>query len=219
MLEELMENDGVLGIFEYGSIVYGTNNELSDKDYIVIVIDSIKSETGIGGVNIKGKDGNDYNFYTISNWKTKMEELHLEALEISYMHEKHCIKYLSGSNLFCMTIGKKDKVKTRQRISSVASNSWDKARKKLIVEKDFSPRTAKKSLWHSIRILNYGKQLLLYGYIKDYGAMNYMYDEIVNCPINDWDYYDKKYRPLLLAMRTEFRELSQPEWDEFKNNK
>ena len=36
-------------------------------------------------------------------------------------------------------------------------------------------------------------------------CMNHLYDEIVLCESNDWEYYKNKYKPFYNSIKTEFR--------------
>jgi hypothetical protein len=78
-------------------------------------------------------------------------------------------------------------------------------KKKLTVEKDYSPYIAKKSLFHSLRILIEGIQIAKYQKIIDYSQANYLWEEIVNNKVNDWSYYKEKYQPLYNKLNSEFR--------------
>ena len=60
-------------------------------------------------------------------------------------------------------------------------------------------------LWHSLRIIEFGTQILLTGKINDYGCMNHLYDAIVNNEHNDWEYYQHYYQPIYNAKKTRFR--------------
>lgn len=52
-----------------------------------------------------------------------------------------------------------DLARLRSYVSENSSYSWVRAKKKLVVEKDFDPYRAKKTLWHAFRVLEYGKQI------------------------------------------------------------
>ncbi len=84
-----------------------------------------------------------------------------------------------------------------------------KCKKKLTVEKDYNPYIGKKSLWHSFRILMFGIQMLETGKIYDYSCANFLYDEIVNNPENDWNYYKEKYQKLYNSYKSKFRSFDQ----------
>lgn len=75
-----------------------------------------------------------------------------------------------------------DMSKLRHTISSTSSNSYVKAKKKLIVEDDYDKLSSMKSLYHSFRLLNYGCQIAEHGYVKDFydKEMQVISDKILN---------------------------------------
>ena len=187
-----------LNVYHYGSFVYGTfQKEISDYDYIVIIpdkfsdLDKEQFET----------DDCQYSFYTQSTWQEKLNNNDVDAIETYFLPQEFIIK----ETVKFQTEIKKEKI--RENFSKTASNSFVKCKKKLIVEKDFAPRVGKKSLWHSLRIIDFGTQILKYGKIKDYTSTNYLYDEIVNYEDNNWKYYKEKYQQLYNKMKTEFRSV------------
>lgn len=184
-----------LNIYEYGSIVYGTYIEgKSDKDYIVIVPDSYPIDTD----QIE-HDNCHYNIFHASKWQEKLNNNEIDAMEVFFMHKKHVLK---ETMMFHAEIVPS---KIREQFSATASNSFVKSKKKLIVRDSFAPRIGKKSLWHSLRIIDFGIQILTNGKIVNYDSMNYLYDEIVNNNTNNWSYYQEKYKPIYNQLKTKFR--------------
>ena len=184
-----------LNIYEYGSIVYGTYIEgKSDRDYIVIVPDDYE-------IDIDQIECNNchYNIFRASVWQEKLNNNEVDAMEVFFMPKRHVVK----ETVYFQT--KIDPSKIREQFSRTASNSWVKCKKKLIVEDSFNPRVGKKSLWHSLRIIEFGTQILLTGKINDYSCMNHLYDAIVNNEHNDWEYYQHYYQPIYNAKKTRFR--------------
>lgn len=185
-----------LNVYHYGSFVYGTfQKNVSDYDYIVIIPDALNE---LDNKQFE-KDNCQYSFFTKTTWQQKLDNNDVDAMETYFLPKQFIVK---ETVKFSTNIVKE---KIRENFSKTASNSFVKCKKKLTVEKDFAPRVGKKSLWHSLRIINFGTQILKYGRIKDYTSVNYLYDEIVNCESNDWKYYKEKYQQLYNKMKTEFR--------------
>lgn len=114
----------------YGSIVYGTCNELSDINILKIVSD----------------DSNpDEHIYTRDEYQTALNNHEIIPLE-TYFYAKQNFNEFP----FEFTL---DKWKLRQVFSRTASNSWVKCKKKL---QDGERYKGLKSLFHSMRILMYG---------------------------------------------------------------
>lgn len=185
-----------LNVYHYGSFVYGTFIEgKSDFDYIVIMPDNHQE---LDKQQFEAHN-NQYSFYTKSTWQKKLDNNDVDAIEIFFLPNKFIIKETVRFNT---TV---DPAKIRSNFSKVASNSFVKCKKKLEIKKDFNPRVGKKSLWHSLRIIDFGIQILSCGKIDDYGNLNYLYNEIVNSEINDWHFYKEKYQPLYNSMKSRFR--------------
>jgi len=205
MLLELVDNPEVLNIYQYGSRVYKCFTDKSDYDYVVVVTDDYKDFVD----NIELEDYH-FNFYKLSLWQDMISRNAIETLECLFADKKFIIK---ESVKFDLTI---NQVELRKSISKVCSNSYDKCRKKLIIEKDFAPYIAKKSLWHTIRILLFGIQCAKFRKIVDYTEANKFYKDIVLNESNDWEYYKANWHVFCNNLRTEFRKFSEKEWIKWK---
>ena len=212
-LNSLIENKNILAIYPHGSQIYETLKDKSDLDYIVIIENDYNIEEQVSLYDETIKRNLDFNFYTEKKWIEMCDLNHIDALEsMSVIQHNLAIK---NNKQFEVII---DKIKLRRSISSVVSNAWSKAHKKLTVDKDYSPYIAKKSLWHCFRILMFGIQIYKFGKIVDLTEANSLYDEIVNCEINDWIFYKTKYQPKLNKLKIEFKKYSEKEWINFKNS-
>ena len=198
MFEKDIQNliDPALEIYRYGSVVYGTAVPgVSDEDFVVVLKDSCIADEMQCEV-----DNKQYTFYPESRWRKMIEDNDVCAMECLMLPDEFIIK---GRKYDLQNIIDPEKI--RRQFSATASNSWVKCKKKLTVEKDFAPRVGKKSLWHSLRLLMFGIQILKYGKIYDYGCANGLYDKIVNNPSNDWQYYKDNYQSLYNTLKSEFR--------------
>ena len=185
-----------LNIYLYGSSVYGTYQAgSSDQDFIVIVpaylshLDQAQWEC----------DEEQYTIYVVSTWRDKLNRHDIDALECQFLPNYLIAKEMAHFELEIRT------ALLRQSISGTASNSWVKCKKKLTVQKDLAPRVGKKSLWHALRILDFGTQLMIHKRIVNYASCNAFYDEIVNNPVDDWWYYKERYQPIYNQMKSEFK--------------
>lgn len=187
ILEE--KNIGVIAIYCHGSYVYGCW-ENGDYDFIVV------TDKYYGTNRIT--DGNyDFSLFTEEEWRKEAEDNSVDFMECAFLPNN--MKYEKYS--FDYTIIR-DKI--RSSFSSKASNSFVKCKKKLTVEKDYNPYIAKKSLFHSFRILVFGIQILEFGKIIDYSAANQYYC-IVEDQCNDWDYFKEKYQKEYNSLKHKFR--------------
>ncbi len=194
-----ISNEDILETYMYGSRVYGNFRKNSDWDFIVILKDGKKLSEQFSDnlINI--------NFYTATEHLERLNEMEISALECLYLSEQFILK--KNSNLY--ESFKLDLIKLRHSLSAKSSNSWVKAKKKLTVPADYNDIVGKKSLWHSIRIIDFGIQIATKCSIVDYGSCNYFYDEIMFC--SDWSELFEKYKLKYNTILTEFRKVAPKE--------
>jgi hypothetical protein len=199
LYNEVVKRTGIepVCLYMYGSRVYGNYQKDSDFDFIAIVE---KCEPGAqfsdNLINV--------NFYTITEHQQRLDDHEPSALECHFLGEDFILK-----EKYLFIRFKLDLVKLRHAVSAKSSNSWVKAKKKLTVEKDYNDRVGKKSLWHAMRLVDFGIQIASKGEIENYASFNEEFLPIMRC--YDWedmyDTYKKKYN----EMCTEFRKLAPKE--------
>jgi hypothetical protein len=205
MMQQILKD--ALNIYHYGSYVYGTFQEgKSDMDFIVILPDGYNMPS-----ELIEQNNCHYSLYTLSQWYDKLNNHDVDAIETYFLDDKFIVKETVEFHIkICPH-------KIRESFSRTASNSWVKCKKKLEVAESFNPRVAKKSLWHSLRILDFGIQILLRGRIVMYNSMNHIYEQIVNCPNNHYIFYKEKYQQHYNSYKSLFRKAEfcpRPEfWD------
>lgn len=198
------KEERVLGLFRYGSFVYETNLDDSDKDFIVI-LPFVKNPHNIIEREV---DGQKYSFvpHTETSFQRGLWAHEPYAIEIFYLPKEHVIKPYVKTWDFSGV----DKKILRHSFSQKASHSYVKAKKKLDVEKDI--KRGKKSLFHSLRILAFGIQLANHGKICNYKEANDWWWDIWTSPEVTWEGLEKKYRPIYNKLCTDFREVCQNEF-------
>lgn len=188
-MEKKNRTSSAIVSYRYGSIVYGTDNENSDEDMISIISDDFEDMTENES---QGKVGDyDITFYKESYFIKKIKNHSIDALECIFLPSDMIIgdnKYLQYFQLDLPTL--------RSSISAICNNSYAKAKKKLTVKKDYDFYKAMKSLFHSIRIFEFGKQIAIFGKITNYQACNHIWYMINKETSTDWEYYHKKYKPI-----------------------
>ncbi|MNB85416.1 hypothetical protein D3C81_711820 [compost metagenome] len=189
----MINKDDILNVYRYGSRVYGTATNESDHDLIIVkkgaegIIEGI--ESGILNLTI----------YDELSFQEAINNHEISVLECLFL-PKNCI--ITEKKKFDFEL---DITKLRNSISQKSSNSWVKTKKKLTVEKDYNPYIAKKSLFHSFRILKYGIQIAKYGRIFDYTEANYLWEEINSFETNDWEFFKTKYQPVYNELKSQFK--------------
>lgn len=189
-LNIIKEKETVLDVFDYGSRVYGTENIESDYDYIFLV------EGQSGDKYQVSHDGIEITVYDQKAFYDAWQAHEISVLEALSWKHKHAIPYI-------------DKNKLRSSISKTASNSWVKAKKK-IEQGDIY--IGKKSLFHAIRILDFGTQLADYGYVAQFTNLQHYYEHIMNLK-GDWDAHHALFKPIYNQYHTTFKESAPKETD------
>ena len=200
---------------ERGSVVYGTASPLtSDVDVLIVVPDTYSEflsqfENGIFQLkkyNTYLANDEDCEYITISNFQKLLDDCTVLAIETIFTPSDHILHF--DSEKCNLTFPEAfDKWKVRQEFSRTASNSWAKAHKKMTVEKDLDIRCGKKSLFHSLRILNFGIQVCERGYIYDFSQANQYWHDI--CISNhSWEEYKTIYKPIYNELRSKLAALA-----------
>lgn len=197
MLSVFKENPNVLNIYMYGSRVYGTSTEKSDYDYIVVV-DNEESAKVLDGY--ARSENEDFTIYTKEQFEEQVANHEISALECLFLPQENVIKKTVN---FPFVL---DLEKLRPSISQKSSNSWVKAKKKFIVDKDYAPYIGQKSAWHSLRILDFGCQLAKDGKITNYKETNALLPVILK--LGSWEEIDEALRATNRAKNTEFKKLA-----------
>lgn len=191
----------LLCVYMYGSRVYGTHDENSDHDFIVVVKDDVGCIDGISG------EWADITIYDQSTFQKRVNEHEISVLEcLSLDSEKILLeKWRADFKLIPATL--------RAAVSSKSSNSFVKAKKKMTIPESFNIKIAKKSLFSSIRIINFGLQISSYGCVRDFTGANNFWRDINKNPSTDWEEYKKQYKPIHNQMMTEFRKSAPKEFE------
>lgn len=181
-------DEKVLRVYDYGSFVYGCNTEKSDKDYIYIV----ESDNPELYYSVEKDE------YSISVYS---ERMFIRLIKEHKIHILECIFQYPFTDKYTKLF-KLNKNDLRIAISSVASNSFCKAKKKM---RQGDTYIGKKSLFHSLRILDFGIQIATLGYISDYSSMNDTYRVIMSNPSTNWDDYKDFYQTRFNNLKSIFK--------------
>jgi hypothetical protein len=160
------------------------------------------------------KDTNDYQFINESTFINMVMEHHIVALEMFWLPPDLIIK---GDVKRYEPYFKLDKWKLRQVVSSIASNAFAKAHKKMTVEKDYDLYRGQKSLFHSIRVMVFGIQIAKFGKIVDYQEANQYWTMIYAMKDSPWEVYKQTFKPIINQIRSELVILC-PKPEEFYKN-
>ena len=207
MLKEILHKTkqdvkNLIAVYPYGSRVYGTARRNSDYDFIVITSKKENEQYSDTLINI--------NYFTPEEHQIRLNEHEISALECYFLPQESVLfdsaHPLNVKNRANFTF-KLDLPTLRSALSAKSSNSWVKAKKKLIVEKDYDLNVGRKSLFHSIRIIDYGIQIATHGTIVNYGSCNALFEEIMNC--YTWTEMFDQYKERYNKIRSDFRMVAE----------
>lgn len=174
----------IWNIYGYGSRIYGTNRNDSDYD-LIIVASCMNQHTEI----FDGK----FNVHVLTKdcFYDKLFQYKMVQLECIFAPQDAIIK---NDMKFNFVISDN---KLKNSVLSQSHNSWINGKIKL---KDCDILRGQKSIFHSLRMLDFAKQILTKRNIYDFTSMNWLWTEIEEKGESEWDYYKKKYLPLKMEM-------------------
>jgi predicted nucleotidyltransferase len=184
-----MHKSRAFNIYLFGSRVYGTNSEDSDWDIIIVGNNSVES------IEIKHELYN-IHVYTPKKFKEDLDWHTPKNLECIFAPDWAKLKEDIKFEL------KIDHSKLRHATSHVSSNSWIKAKKKLLVADEY--KIGVKSLFHAIRIPMFSEQIATFGRIADFQCSNWIWSRIIE---KEWVWEDlhKEFRELHKSVLIDFR--------------
>jgi len=181
----------IRNVYAYGSQVFGTAGPTSDHDYIIV------EDGEVGKEDTLSNNGVDATLYDCKRFRQRIEDHEISVLECLLLPKEHILK---KELEFPWQL---DRSKLRESLSAKASNSFVKAKKKFEVEQQ--PYIAKKSLWHSLRILKFGIQIAVHGRIIDFAEANALWKAITDNPSTTWEDYKQEYQVLYNNLKTQFK--------------
>lgn len=185
-IRKLYLNQSV-NIYTYGSVCYGTSHELSDEDFIVVA--DTHPEVNIKNVEVHQ--------YSKERFFQAIKDHEIWAMECFFLpsnlkHEDFILEF------------KYSPARLRVECSSKSSNSWVKAKKK--IEKEGEIYIGEKSLFHALRILDFGIQIAEHGKIVNYASQNENYQKIVG-QNKTWPELKQEFQAFYNALGTRLRIL------------
>jgi len=193
ILSELGISDEVLAIYPYGSKVYGTDDEYSDSDFIIVMKSGMLSDGSFKSNAISNSDRTIQGvLYSRGGFIDAINNYDISVMECLSLPKDKVIKDVWGFKL-----PKIDSKAMGKSIISKASNSLHICRRQHKFEQY---DLAKRGLYHSLRVLDFGLQLKEYGSVIDLSSTNGLFKQITseddNTPFDTYmeyfgDYIDK----------------------------
>jgi len=181
-----IELKDVLNIYPYGSKIYGSNDEHSDDDFIIVYKKSMLPSGAFKDNAISSYDRQiQGTCYSRGGFLDAINNYQIPALECIFLPDDKIIKKTMN-----FKIDKINKHYLVKNIIATASSSWHNAK---MAYGDDNDEYVKKNIFHALRILDFGLQIKEHGKIVNYSSMNKMkkkiYDEPVCKPKNYHDLF------------------------------
>ncbi len=173
----------VRAVYRTGSQVYGTATPTSDEDFVV-VLDSLKAKQDLlfrTNINVV--------VHTAKSFQEALDKHNIFALECFFLPPEHRLKTPKVPFKF-----KCNRKKLVDAAISVSNTDYEKAKKIF----ETKPLIAKKKLFHSLRIPIFAYEILQNGHLVNYGAANYLWNEINDPTSRDltWNVFNAAYGDL-----------------------
>lgn len=162
----------IVNIYPYGSRVYGNHVEDADYDYVIVFKSAFLDNGAFKNNAISSADRKiQGSVFSRSGFQDAINRYDMSALECIYLEDD---KILKKKWPFRAPII--DKHSFVKNVITNASNSQYRAVNRY---KDGDIRMSKKGIYHSLRVLMFGIQIMEHGKIVNYGEANDLLDDIM----------------------------------------
>ena len=185
----------VLNIYPYGSRIYGSTNEFSDEDYVIVYKSSLLPSGAFKDNAISSDDRMiQGTCYSRAGFIDALNNYQIVALECTFLPDDLVVQ-----KKMSFPLKKLDKKEMAKKLISIASASWHNA---ILSHKDNNILFAKKNIYHALRILEFGLQIKKHDKIIDYGVMNDFKREL---DFRSADFHVRKYFPRFTELSEELK--------------
>lgn len=177
----------------YGSRVYGTEKPWSDRDYMAIVPENRRADTGTE----YRRGDTDIHIYNRWDFRRQLEKHKIHCLEAYFHPDGEVPKHFELSlNLEVLY----------DSLSRKSLQSFVRAKQKIRKENDLD--LGRKSLFHSLRILDFGIQMAEKKRIVDYSSMNEVWIDLEQKYEYNWGLLEEEYKPVYNDLHARLREVT-----------
>lgn len=197
-----LDPSDILNVYRYGSRVYGTDDEFSDDDYIVVhksftIKNSYNDKLSFRQNALSSEDGQIQVIrYSRSGFLDAIDNYEIGALECLFLPEDKVIqeKLKFGVRNFEKSSVDYELNRMVKKVITKASNSWFLGNRDIENERF---ERAEKAYFHALRILMFGLQIKEHRKIVDYSEANYIWDKMLDLeePLT-YDNISKDFLPL-----------------------
>ena len=183
----------VLDIILFGSRIYGTFSDDSDYDLLVVLEDSS------GLVNNQKIGDMDITFVLLEELKQNVREHSLPRLELLWSP----IQSLFQNKLCLIQYFSLDFLLLKKAVITISNKCMHYA--KILFTKNKESQKGKKNIFHALRYIKFGEQIVWYGKIIDYKVANHYFVMLVNDNNTEWPHYQEIYGKEVKKAYMEFK--------------
>tara|TARA_R110000851_G_scaffold179363_1_gene326421 strand:- start:2208 stop:2915 length:708 start_codon:yes stop_codon:yes gene_type:complete len=168
--EELNITGDVIAVFTYGSHVYGTATEKSDRDYIIVMKGAMLENGAFKNNAISNADWSIQGVvYSRGGFIDAINRYEIGALE--------CLSLDETQVLLKKWSFKVTNWNTKEMVKAIIRKASDSRHYSKMASKNGDKERAIKSMFHALRILHFGLQLKEHQEIVNFQECNGMYEE------------------------------------------
>lgn len=196
VLKELGVEGDVIGMFRYGSQVYGTADENSDHDYIIVMKGAMLDNGAFRNNAISNEDWSIQGVvYSRGGFLNAINSYEIAALE--------CLSLDDSNIIVSKWPFKSTNWNTKEMVKAIIRKASDSRHLSNMQSKNGDKERAIRSMFHSLRILKFGLQLKEHQKIVNFQECNEMYKEFKNMNPEDFDSRDyfPQFDKLLIELR------------------
>lgn len=207
LLDQVIDRQCVVDLFVYGSQIYKTAIQTptpSDIDVLVVTNEKTRQESFF-------THGIDFHFMPLNEFEQQLADFDISVLDCYFSPLRTFDHHYEFDDLLlafeqCRIDRAPYLAKLRKSVSQWSSNSWVKAKKKITLPNE-NTWIGFKSLYHSIRMVEFGNQIATMSRITDHTALNSIFYDLLEAYQDNktWDDLSSHYKPLLNKMLTELR--------------
>ena len=188
-----IDYNNIVNIYSYGSHVYDTATEKSDYDYIIVFKQSLLPSGAFKDNAISSSDRKIQGVcYSRCGFIDAINNYQIAALECLFLPDD---KIVQKKMEFKMQYFRPKDI--AKKIISTASSSWHNAQ---LAYNDNDEEYAKKNVYHAIRILEFGIQILKHQRIINYNTMH-----IKTIVYNDTNFKPNNYNDLFINTQLQLK--------------
>jgi len=185
-----IKDENVINVYPFGSKVYKTDNYKSDYDYILVSNKDFNKEDRRKFSNIN------VNIYSENYFLEQLKRHRMSTLECFFLPKDLLLKETKQYNNF-----KINSVALQKYALEKSNEDWTRALKLSIIKEE---SLFVKAIFHSLRTLDFAKQIIESGQIINYQSCNDYWEDLLACKERSylWDpyviqYYTDEYYKLI----------------------